>query len=130
MRVEHWLLLGLLLAPPGCLPDRAAAPQPRDGAVPRPESAAAAAHSARLQARDYAAIDRHALSAPRAAERSLDALAAYLAAPARDEADKARAAFRWIADRIAYDTEAYFSGGFRTAGHDAGEVLRTRRAVC
>jgi hypothetical protein len=130
MRVEHWLLLGLLLAPPGCLPDRAAAPQPRDGAVPRPESAAAAAHSARLQARDYAAIDRHALSAPRAAERSLDALAAYLAAPARDEADKARAAFRWIADRIAYDSDAYFSGRFRNTHRAPQDVLAHRQAVC
>jgi Transglutaminase-like superfamily len=134
MRVEHWLLLGLLLAPPGCVPDRApdrgAPPPAREAAQPLAAPAADAAPVARLAARDFAAIDRHALRAPPAAERSLDALAAYLQAPARDDVDRARAAYRWIADRIAYDARAYFAGRLRETRRAPEDVLRHRVAVC
>ena len=89
------------------------------------------AGAAALGTRDYTPVDRHALAAPAAAERSLDSLAAWLGgAPARDEAERARAIYRWITDRIAYDAGAYFSGRFRNTQRAPEDVLRQRRAVC
>lgn len=127
MRMEPWLLVGLLLVPAGCVPSRdAAAPPP--ALVPR--APAGTADYARAHMRDYAAIDAHALRAPRAAERSLDALAVWLVQPARDDAERARALFRWITARIAYDAPAYFSGRYRNARRAAADVLRHRVAVC
>ncbi|HKI97944.1 MAG TPA: transglutaminase domain-containing protein [bacterium] len=128
--MSRWLVLGLLLVPTGCVPDRAPVQGPQGalpgGAAARPR----AAQSAALAARDFTAVDRHALRAPAVAERSLDALAAYLAAPARDDADKARVIYRWITDRIAYDADAYFSGRFRNTQRAPEDVLRHRLAVC
>ena len=54
-------------------------------------------------------VDRHALAAPREVERSLDALAQYLARPARCDHDKVRAIFRWMIERIRYDVNAHFT---------------------
>ncbi len=53
----------------------------------------------------YAQIDVHALAAPEEARRSIPALAAYLAAPARNDRGKARAIFRWVTANISYDDE-------------------------
>ncbi len=55
----------------------------------------------------YTRIDAHALAAPAEARRSIPALAAYLAAPAQDDHEKARAIFRWVTANISYvDEEA------------------------
>lgn len=79
-----------------------------------------------LAARDQS--DSHALKAPAEAEQSLDALAKYLTEPAKTEREKARLIFRWITDRITYDTESYFAG---KRGEDAAEaVLRRRNGLC
>jgi hypothetical protein len=75
-----------------------------------------------------AAIDRHALEAPRSAEKSVRSLALYLVRPARNDEEKARAIFRWITRNITYDTRSYFTG---TAGPSSpNSVLRNRTAVC
>ncbi|MCS7045368.1 MAG: transglutaminase-like domain-containing protein, partial [Gemmataceae bacterium] len=58
-------------------------------------------------AKPYKAIDQHALKAPPEAEASLDSLAEYLAKPCKTDRDKARAIYRWITDRIAYDVERF-----------------------
>ncbi len=76
----------------------------------------------------YAAIDEHALKAPPEAEGSLGALASYLVSPAKNDRDKARAIFRWIADRIAYDVEGLLEK--RLGDNGAPAVLRRRRCVC
>jgi hypothetical protein len=76
----------------------------------------------------YDAIDRHALAAPRSAEASVQSLARYLARPCRNDSEKARAIFRWVAANIRYDTKAYFSGRVRASG--ATGALRNRTAVC
>jgi hypothetical protein len=76
----------------------------------------------------YDAIDRHALSAPASVEHSVKRLADYLVRPARNDEEKARAIFRWIAENITYDTRAYFTGGIRVSSPD--QTLRTRTAVC
>jgi hypothetical protein len=76
----------------------------------------------------YDAIDRHALAAPRSAEASVQSLARYLAKPCRNDSEKARAVYRWVAANIRYDTKAYFSGRIRSAG--AAGALKNRTAVC
>jgi transglutaminase/protease-like cytokinesis protein 3 len=73
-------------------------------------------------------MDRRALSTPKSAERSVETLARYLAGPAQNEEEKARALFRWITENITYDTRAYFTGQDRSAGPD--DVLKTRKGVC
>jgi transglutaminase-like putative cysteine protease len=74
------------------------------------------------------AIENHAVKAPPEAERTLAALAAYLAEPGRGDADKVRAVYRWVTDRIAYDAEGFFAG--RRGDQSAAGVLKSRKAVC
>ena len=78
----------------------------------------------------FAAIDRHALAAPRSAERSISSLAAYLVRPARTELEKARAIYRWVTHNIAYDAAAFFSRRFRNARATPQSVLKSRKGVC
>jgi transglutaminase/protease-like cytokinesis protein 3 len=73
---------------------------------------------------EFAAIDGHARSAPQAATGSIDSLAAYLVAPARDDRAKARALFTWIALNINYDVSCFGEPP------EPAAVLKTRRAVC
>jgi transglutaminase/protease-like cytokinesis protein 3 len=75
----------------------------------------------------FAAIDAHALAAPAEVTRSAETLAAYLVAPARNDMEKARAIFRWIAANIDYNMDAARSGG---DGGGADEALKSRSAVC
>jgi len=72
-------------------------------------------------------IDKHALAATPEDETSFDSLAKYLAGPCKTERDKARAIFRWITDRIAYDMEAYIA---RKADSNPESALKRRKAVC
>lgn len=80
----------------------------------------------------FAEADRHALNAPASAERDMRQLSSYLTEPFQgDEALQARALFRWITDRIRYDTSAYFGGRQTTSGAGGPEsVLETRQALC
>lgn len=77
---------------------------------------------------NYAQIDTHALNAPANLRRDLDALAAYLVQPARNQRDKARAIFRWISANIAYDDDAYFRNEYTP--HNTRDVLSSGKAVC
>ncbi len=77
---------------------------------------------------NYNKIDDHALNAPSSAETSIESLASYLVAPARNEREKARAIFRWIAENIDYNIEGYFSGDF--GAQDANDLLKSRKSVC
>jgi hypothetical protein len=76
----------------------------------------------------YDAVDQHALSAPPEAEKSLAALAKYLQEPLKTDKEKARAAFRWVTDRIAYDAEAYLA--MKLPDQAPTSVLANRKAVC
>ncbi len=79
--------------------------------------------------RDDAQLDRYALDAPAQATQSASSLAAYLAAGANADRDKARLIFRWIAGNIAYDT--YSAENPETRRKQASDaVLRDRLAVC
>lgn len=75
-----------------------------------------------------ARFDSHALKAPPEAEKTLDSLAKYLVGPAKTDREKAQLIYRWVADRIAYDAEAYFSG--KPPNDTAETVLARRKAVC
>ena len=59
---------------------------------------------------------------------SVEGLAAALTRPARNDEEKARAIFRWIAAHIAYDQGGRLSGRFGDTSPEA--VLRRRESVC
>jgi hypothetical protein len=65
---------------------------------------------------------------PKETEQSLQSLAAYLSEGAKTDRQKVRAIYRWVTDRIAYDTETYFAG--RRPDDSAEVVLKTRRGMC
>ena len=69
-------------------------------------------------------IDARARAAPASSAMSVESLAAYLQQRTRDEREKARAAFTWIAHTIAYD------GSLRNKPASAKTVLAQRRAAC
>lgn len=73
-------------------------------------------------------IDAHALAASDSEEVSPSVLVRYLSQPTRNDTEKARAIFRWVADRISYDVDAYLSNSLVTM--NAEDVLRQRRGIC
>lgn len=77
---------------------------------------------------NFERVDRHALAATSAHERSLDVLARYLCQSGYTERQKARSIFRWVADRIGYDIDALRRG--EMPSQEPAEVLRSRKAVC
>jgi transglutaminase/protease-like cytokinesis protein 3 len=72
-------------------------------------------------------IDEHALDVPEEVESSLEDLAEYLAAPARNDEERAWAVYRWITANIDYDVAR-----MTTAQRDRTpeEVLADRKGVC
>jgi hypothetical protein len=73
-------------------------------------------------------IDAHALDVPAAAQGSIKELAAYLIGPARNDFEKARAIFRWIAQNVSYDARGFFSKQYGDQSPEG--VLRNGNAVC
>ena len=55
----------------------------------------------------FAEIDKHALAAPESVEKSIPELAKYLVQPCKTDKEKVRAFFRWITDKVSYDTKRY-----------------------
>jgi hypothetical protein len=93
-----------------------------------PATATPSAEPAAEKANPFAAIDRHALDAPAEAEASLATLAKYLAEPCKTEQEKARAVYRWVTDRVAYDVEALIAR--KVPDGTPTVVLRRRKAFC
>jgi len=60
----------------------------------------------------YNNIDKYAINTPTSAEASVDSLASYLVAPAKNEREKARSIFRWVTENIDYDVLGFFTGSF------------------
>ena len=85
-----------------------------------------------LAARDWSRVDAHARAAQPRDERSLHELARYLKRGTRNEAERARAAFVWTADRIAYDVEALraIQERRRRASQSPDSVFARRSGVC
>jgi hypothetical protein len=89
------------------------------------------AGAAPLRAADrnpYRVIDQHALRAPKDVEKSVESLAKYLIKPAKTDVQKARAIYRWVADRIAYNVEGLRTG--KLGDNTTEGVLKNRQAVC
>jgi hypothetical protein len=109
-----------------------ASPSPaRRSSVPRPAASPAARPSQAATSvadEDYSAIDAHALAAPADVENDPDRLAAWLVQPARTDGQRARALFRWEADRIHYDLPAFQTDNIPDQSPQA--VLASRKAVC
>lgn len=76
----------------------------------------------------FDSIDQHALQAPPELKNNLPKLANYLTQPAQNDAEKARAIFRWIAQNISYDYENYFKGN--VPNQTTAKTLATGMAVC
>jgi transglutaminase-like putative cysteine protease len=77
---------------------------------------------------DFKEIDRYALATEPINEKTIKDLGEYLAKPSKDDRTKARAIYRWVTDRIAYDADGFFSGQIGDCSAEA--VLRTRKTVC
>ncbi len=71
-------------------------------------------------------IDKHALSTPSSAERSIPMLTEYLISISNKEIDKVRAIYIWITDRIAYDTTSLNSNLHMNQSVES--ILKTRIA--
>lgn len=105
------LAAGLLAALTGCAPVRT-----RPEAVRRPAP------------KPFRAIDAHALAAPASVTESVKDLAAYLTSTARNDREKARAIFRWVAANIDYDVKGFNADRYGDPSPDS--VLHRRTAVC
>lgn len=75
---------------------------------------------------DPALIDRTVAAMPRPA--SIPSLITMLKARWGSDADRARAAYAWVAHNIDYDVDAYFSGV--RGKTDAGGTFETGKSVC
>ena len=76
----------------------------------------------------YNNIDKYAINTPTSAEASVDSLASYLVAPAKNEREKARSIFRWVTENINYDVLGFFTGSFDDTS--SKDVLKSRKSVC
>ncbi|HEY9731991.1 MAG TPA: transglutaminase domain-containing protein [Drouetiella sp.] len=65
---------------------------------------------------------------PASVETSIKSVAKYLAAQEKDPALRIKALHDYVADRIAYDTVAFFSNTYPS--QDAEDVFRKRKGVC
>ena len=111
---------------PTSTPRPPATPTPR----PTPTPVAATSPGTRLAFDDarLAELDSYALATPKTAEASIKGLAAYLTVPARDDFEKTRLIYRWLARNVSYDAPAFFS---KNLGDQSAEAtLRKRTAVC
>jgi len=95
--------------------------------VLRAQAAAASPQSDTTAAR-YALADALADSAPSGIERSVPALAAYLAQAGRDDLMRARALYRWLTGHLTYDVEGFRRGQPGDLSPEA--VLSRGRSVC
>lgn len=73
-------------------------------------------------------VDQRSLSTPARYEKNLAELAGYLCPPQYSDEQKARAIFRWVADRIVYDVDGLRQD--KLPSQKPEDVLRSRRAVC
>jgi len=77
---------------------------------------------------EFQSVDEAALATPRDAERDLDTLARHLQSLGRNDTCKARAIYRWLADRVVYDAAGYLSDNIPDQAPEV--VILRRTAVC
>jgi transglutaminase/protease-like cytokinesis protein 3 len=78
----------------------------------------------------YKEIDRYALNTSQSDNRLVEALATNLTKHARNDAEKARAIYRWITDRIDIDIERLHNQKQGQIAEDPGDILESRKTVC
>ncbi len=83
-------------------------------------------HNGRNKA--WAKLDAHALHTPQSATKNIIALADYLIQPCKNDMEKARVIFRWLANNIVYDDVAYNTDALNIWSSE--EVLDRRMGVC
>ena len=79
-------------------------------------------------AAEFAEIDSFAQNAPTDIDRDSATVANYLLKGCKNDLQKARAVFTWIANNIRYDDNAYNSGKYFSMS--AQSVLKRKHAVC
>ncbi|WPP52566.1 transglutaminase domain-containing protein [Catalinimonas niigatensis] len=80
---------------------------------------------------EYSEIDMHARSTPAKYAKNVQELARYLVKPAKNDFEKVRSFYVWMAENIAYDVNlfrTYRPGSSLTI--TAEDVLKKRKAVC
>lgn len=75
----------------------------------------------------WSRIDQAALRAPKKAETDINALVKYLSSCGRTPEERARAAYRWVCDRLVYDVDGLRKGN---APQDGVTAFRRRKATC
>ncbi|MBX9852368.1 MAG: hypothetical protein K2X86_11505 [Cytophagaceae bacterium] len=85
-------------------------------------------HAQEFYKTDFISIDSYALKTPAGKTKIMDTLAHYLTIPAKNEVEKARSIFRWVAENISYDFDAYLSGNIPS--QHASDILKCRKGVC
>jgi hypothetical protein len=75
---------------------------------------------------DFSAIDRGVLGMPH--ENNLQDVIGAVAAMSHDDWERARGAYVWVANNIAYDTDSFFHG--TPTETDAEGVFKTGKSVC
>jgi hypothetical protein len=76
----------------------------------------------------YAYLDKYARKTPDKYSRNNAELVEYLKRPAKNDLEKARLIYSWIATHIRYDDDAFNSGNYEDESADS--VLVSRTAVC
>jgi len=73
-------------------------------------------------------IDNYVKNTPTSASSSISTLAIYLAKPAQNDIEKARAIYSWVAYNISYDYNAYLTNSYGDTS--ANGVLQSGKSVC
>lgn len=81
-----------------------------------------------LKPDEWTALDKYARNAPKSYEKDISTLAQYLVKPAKNETEKARLLFTWVATHIKYDDDGYNSGNLGECS--AESVFKSRKSVC
>jgi len=80
---------------------------------------------------DFDKIDAHARATPAKYSKDVSELAAYLTRPARNDHEKVRSFYVWLAENIAYDVDLFRSYRPGTSlNMEPVMVLNKRKAVC
>jgi hypothetical protein len=73
-------------------------------------------------------LDEFSRNAPLRWEKSIKMLADSLTKPARNQLEKARVLFTWVATHVNYDSEAYVNDNYRE--NEPGTTLRKKLGLC
>ncbi|MDP4267268.1 MAG: energy transducer TonB [Bacteroidota bacterium] len=80
---------------------------------------------------EYSEIDRKVLQIPDSLTKTTENIASYITANFKDDKDKARAIFIWVATNIQYDVENMFAINFYEKREEKiAKSLKTKKGIC